>query len=42
MRYLILTDIHANLEGLQTCLQDARATANAAASRLSQPMNILS
>jgi predicted phosphodiesterase len=25
MRYLILTDIHANLEGLQTCLQDARA-----------------
>jgi predicted phosphodiesterase len=24
MRYLILTDIHANLEGLQTCLQDAR------------------
>jgi predicted phosphodiesterase len=24
MRYLILTDIHANLEGLQTCLKDAR------------------
>jgi predicted phosphodiesterase len=25
MRYLILTDIHANLEGLHTCLKDARA-----------------
>jgi len=25
MRYLILTDIHANLEGLDTCLKDARA-----------------
>jgi predicted phosphodiesterase len=25
MRYLILTDIHANLEGLETCLKDARA-----------------
>jgi predicted phosphodiesterase len=25
MRYLILTDIHANLEGLDTCLTDARA-----------------
>jgi predicted phosphodiesterase len=25
MRYLILTDIHANLEGLETCLTDARA-----------------
>src|SRR6266853_835123 len=25
MRYLILTDIHANLEGLATCLKDARA-----------------
>jgi diadenosine tetraphosphatase ApaH/serine/threonine PP2A family protein phosphatase len=24
MRYLILTDIHANLEGLETCLKDAR------------------
>jgi predicted phosphodiesterase len=24
MRYLILTDIHANLEGLDTCLKDAR------------------
>ena len=24
MRYLILTDIHANLEGLQACLQDAK------------------
>src|SRR5215213_7974598 len=24
MRYLILTDIHANLEGLQACLTDAR------------------
>jgi predicted phosphodiesterase len=24
MRYLILTDIHANLEGLETCLADAR------------------
>ena len=24
MRYLILTDIHANLEGLQTCLDDAK------------------
>ncbi|SRR5229473_1664291 len=24
MRYLILTDIHANLEGLETCLTDAR------------------
>jgi predicted phosphodiesterase len=24
MRYLILTDIHANLEGLDTCLADAR------------------
>jgi diadenosine tetraphosphatase ApaH/serine/threonine PP2A family protein phosphatase len=25
MRYLLLTDIHANLEGLDTCLKDARA-----------------
>ena len=25
MRYLILTDIHANLEALETCLKDARA-----------------
>jgi diadenosine tetraphosphatase ApaH/serine/threonine PP2A family protein phosphatase len=25
MRYLILTDIHANLEALETCLADARA-----------------
>lgn len=25
MRYLILTDIHANLEGLDTCLADAKA-----------------
>ena len=25
MRYLLLTDIHANLEGLETCLKDARA-----------------
>jgi len=25
MRYLILTDIHANLEGLETCLHDAGA-----------------
>ena len=25
MRYLILTDIHANLEALETCLTDARA-----------------
>jgi predicted phosphodiesterase len=25
MRYLILTDIHANLEGLETCLTDARS-----------------
>jgi predicted phosphodiesterase len=25
MRYLLLTDIHANLEGLETCLTDARA-----------------
>ena len=24
MRYLILTDIHANLEALETCLSDAR------------------
>ena len=24
MRYLLLTDIHANLEGLETCLKDAR------------------
>src|SRR5438093_1274597 len=24
MRYLILTDIHANLEGLEACLSDAR------------------
>src|SRR5262245_5127873 len=24
MRYLILTDIHANLEGFETCLQDAK------------------
>src|SRR5262245_28472408 len=25
MRYLVLTDIHANLEALDTCLDDARA-----------------
>src|SRR5450830_1447208 len=25
MRYLVLTDIHANLEALDTCLADARA-----------------
>src|SRR5262245_27475955 len=25
MRYLILTDIHANLEGLEDCLADARS-----------------
>jgi predicted phosphodiesterase len=25
MRYLILTDVHANLEALETCLKDARA-----------------
>ena len=25
MRYLILTDIHANLEALDACLHDARA-----------------
>jgi predicted phosphodiesterase len=25
MRYLILTDVHANLEALETCLRDARA-----------------
>jgi hypothetical protein len=27
MRYLVLTDIHANLEALDTCLADARARA---------------
>ena len=27
MRYLVLTDIHANLEALDTCLADARTRA---------------
>ena len=33
MRYLVLTDIHANLEALEACLADAaRATATTARS----------
>ena len=27
MRYLVLTDIHANLEALESCLADARTRA---------------